>query len=339
MSFTFGAPPAPQTGAPNYLSFGSMAPQTTTTTTTASSSIPQFSFSNTGAPGMGGFVDPQATGYSAPGTMTGYSAVPGAMTFPQPSPSNTMTMTSSVTFATHPFQYLQECFDPNSPNFRFRFFFYNLVPGGMLQNPQGRPSLVSEALWTQTLNDNPSPGELVPVLANGFGDLTARRSWQDEHQAAQQTKLRELEDRLASVLTRQDLDVATQLNIVQRQQLKLTTRTLALMRRVEVMRKAGVRVSSSEQNLLARIQELGEELRQPPLQPALFRQMEGEVAGLAEKQLLDPLGSLRGLIVRDGPSAQALQAALQREREGLTVLIEALNTETKDIEVIRNGYS
>lgn len=39
----------------------------------------------------------------------------------QPQMSQQVAQTGS-SFSTHPFQFIQECFDPNSPNFRFRVF-------------------------------------------------------------------------------------------------------------------------------------------------------------------------------------------------------------------------
>jgi hypothetical protein len=33
---------------------------------------------------------------------------------------------SSASFSTHPFQYIQECLDPNSPNYRFRVSWVGL---------------------------------------------------------------------------------------------------------------------------------------------------------------------------------------------------------------------
>lgn len=63
----------------------------------------------------------------------------------------------AVSFTAHPFQYIQQCFDQNSPNYRFRAYFYNPVEGGIEKNPLQRPENVSERLWAQAVNDSPDP--------------------------------------------------------------------------------------------------------------------------------------------------------------------------------------
>lgn len=147
---------------------------------------------------------------------------------------------------------------------------------------------------------------MVPVLANGFEDLTARRHWQDENQGAQRAKLAELEQRLTSLLTRQDLDVATQLQVIHKQQLKLTLRIIQLMRKVEVVRKAGQRLGGAEQALFGRLQALSERLGGPATSALSIQHMERQLQALAESGRLDPLSMARHLAVSGPASVEAL---------------------------------
>lgn len=148
------------------------------------------------------------------------------------------------------------------------------------------------------------------MLANGFEDLTARRHWQNEHQEAQRAKLSELEQRLASLLTRQDLDVATQLQVIHKQQLKLTLRIIQMMRKVEVLRKSGQRLGSTEQALFGRLQSLTQHLAGPATSALSIQHMEKQLQSLAESDRLDPLSMARSLVVSDGGSIEALYAVL-----------------------------
>lgn len=147
---------------------------------------------------------------------------------------------------------------------------------------------------------------MVPVQANGFEDLTMRRAWQNEHQTAQRSKLAELEQRLTALLTRQDLDVTTQLQVIQKQQLKLTLRLLQLMRRVEVLRRAGSRLSTKEQELLGRLQTVTNRIQQSPLYPNSLLQLEGQLQKLNETGRLDPLASARQCVLTDEESISTL---------------------------------
>lgn len=149
---------------------------------------------------------------------------------------------------------------------------------------------------------------MVPVLANGFADLSSRRAWQDENEVAQRGKLAELEARVSSLLTRQDLDVATQLQVIQKQQLRITLRILQLMRGVEVMRRAGGKLSPQEQQLLGRVQQLAKTLQTSPLAPNQINGLKAQAQVLTESGRLDPLGPCRTPNLLDPSSLSILHS-------------------------------
>jgi hypothetical protein len=63
------------------------------------------------------------------------------------------------------------------------------VDGGIVKYNIPKPVQLSDKLWTQIRNDNPDPEKYVPIVANGFEDLKARSSWQEEQLSAQKAKL------------------------------------------------------------------------------------------------------------------------------------------------------
>lgn len=180
---------------------------------------------------------------------------------------------------------------------------------------------------------------LVPVLANGFGDLNSRRAWQDELQAAQKAKLADLEARITSLLTRQDLDVTAQLQIIQKQQLKLALRILQLMRQVETMRRAGTKISPQEQAFLGRIQEIAQRLSAAPLGTGHVNRLASQASSLAESGRLDPLASARHQQVASGESLDTLYSVLKQQQQGIAALIETINKNSRDLDNIRFGFS
>lgn len=145
-------------------------------------------------------------------------------------------------------------------------------------------------------------------MANGFADLTARRNWQHEHETAQKGKLAELSQRLNSLLTRQDLDVGTQLQVIQKQQLKLTLRLLQLMRRMEVMRKFGQRMSRAEQQLLGNVQSLAERLQQGSIHHTSLERMNEQLDLLMKSNRLDPLTTARSADLADSRSVEPIKS-------------------------------
>ena len=86
------------------------------------------------------------------------------------------------TFITYRFQYIHQCYDPASINYKFRAFFYNLAWERGAQVSQEamfpRPLGVSEELWEQVKRENPDPKKFFAVVANGFPALKERRDWQ-----------------------------------------------------------------------------------------------------------------------------------------------------------------
>lgn len=180
---------------------------------------------------------------------------------------------------------------------------------------------------------------MVPVLANGFNDLTTRRAWQKDHEQAQRSKLDELEHRLALLLTRQDLDVSTQLQVIQKQQLKLTLRVVQLMRRVEVVRRAGGRMTEGEQAVLGRVQAVLGGLEQAPLAESSLKAMEGQLRGLMEGGRLDALASARQCVINDESSMAILYSLLEQQQKGLKSVIESINKDFRDLDVMRHGFS
>lgn len=176
------------------------------------------------------------------------------------------------------------------------------------------------------------------MLANGFADLTARRAWQDDSQSAQRAKLQELEQRVTSLLMRQDLDVTTQIQVIQKQQLRLTLRIFQLMRKVEVMRRAGTKISAQEQAMLGRIQLVVAHLNQPPLSRGTVRHLEEQLQTLLDAGRLDPFASARLCHLHDDESQRTLQTILEQQQKGIAVLVDAVHRDMRDLDTIRYGY-
>jgi hypothetical protein len=178
---------------------------------------------------------------------------------------------------------------------------------------------------------------MAPVLANGFNDLTTRRAWQKEHEVAQRGKLDELEQRLALLLTRQDLDVSTQLQVIQKQQLKLTLRVVQLMRRVEVLRRVGGRMTPAEQTLLGRIQTITTRLNHAPISG--ISAMQSQLNALMEGGRLDPLTSARQCVISDEQSMDTLYMLLEQQQRGVKAVIETINKDSRDLDLMRHGFT
>jgi hypothetical protein len=96
------------------------------------------------------------------------------------------------TFITHPFQYIHQCYDQASINYKFRTFFYNLSWEKSQLNQESmfpKPLGVSDEQWEQVKRNNPDPKKFFAVVANGFPALRERRDWQLAQSEALAAKL------------------------------------------------------------------------------------------------------------------------------------------------------
>lgn len=148
-------------------------------------SLQMFSFGSSGGP-------PAATASSSlfPSSSGAASAAP---LFANPPGQQQPQVASAVALSSHPFQYIQQCFDPASPSYRFRFYFYNHVTTGGTEVPAvpeiQKPPSISDKLWAQIQADNPNPQRYVPVIAEGWTALKERSAWQETQSKAQTEKL------------------------------------------------------------------------------------------------------------------------------------------------------
>lgn len=208
----------------------------------------------------------------------------------------------------------------------------------MVKYPTAKPANISDRLWTQITNDNPDPSKFIPIIANGFDDLKARAAWQDEQMEAQSAKLKELEERLAVLLKKTDLETTSQLQQIHKQQLQLVKRTVSIMKMFEVAKRAGHRLQPNEEALKGQIQSLHQKLStQPPLEPNSMRSIQFQIQALQEMDRLDALQPLRHLQFEDESSMVSILALLADQHKGIKALSETLIKDAKDLELMHYG--
>jgi hypothetical protein len=311
------APSTPTTG----FSFGQPAASTPGTTATALGSF-------------GGTTQNAAQTTAASTFSSGFSAQSQATVSAPAQPTAPIS-----SFAAHPFQYIQQCYDPSNLNYRFRTYFYNAVPGGTTKYPTTKPANISERLWTQIVNDNPDPQNSIPIIANGFEDLKQRAAWQDEQMAAQSAKVKELEERLVTLLKKADLDTTSQLQQIQKQQLQLVKRVLNIMKTFEMSRRAGHRLQPNEEALKHRIGGLLTKLTaQAPIDNNSMRSTQFQLQALQDIDRLDVLQPLRHLSFEDPTAVESIAHILAEQQKGIKALTETLIKDAKDLEIMRYGF-
>ncbi|WWC67993.1 uncharacterized protein I206_101912 [Kwoniella pini CBS 10737] len=120
---------------------------------------------------------------------------------------------------------IQGAWDGNSPDCRFKYFFYNVVEEGTTSR-YGRPAGANDdAKWVKALRDNPDPNSMVPVLATGWADVKKREQQQENLASVHQQRVKELQAALSH--TRQtSLSASIRLSNLQAQQTQLLHRLI-----------------------------------------------------------------------------------------------------------------
>lgn len=157
--------------------------------------------------------------------------------------------------------------------------------------------------------------------------------------AAQAAKLKELEERLAALLKKTDLETTSQLQQIHKQQLQLVKRTVNIMKLFEVAKRAGHRLQPNEEALKGRIQSLYQKLStQAPLEPNSIRSIQFQIQALQEMDRLDALQPLRHLQFEDESSMQNIMSLLSDQHNGIRALSEILIKDSRDLELMHYGF-
>lgn len=207
-----------------------------------------------------------------------------------------------------------------------------------LERQTQKPANVSDALWAQTQNDNPDPKNMIPVLANGFGDLHARARWEDESIRAHTDKLNELHEKSSKLLRDLDIDLTAKLIAAQQRHQALSLRLLKIMKGMEILRRSGSKLSPSETQSLTKLKASLSKLSNGPLESGSLHNLNFQLESLLESGRLDAFRSARVIKPSNDESSAALQTLLQDQQEVLKNMVESIQKDSSDLQVIKGGY-
>lgn len=201
-----------------------------------------------------------------------------------------------------------------------------------------KPANVSDALWAQTQNDNPDPKNMIPVLANGFGDLHARSRWEDESIRAHTEKMTELHVKSSKLLRDLDIDLTAKLISTQQRHQALSLRLLKIMKGMEILRRSGTKLSAAESQALTKLKSSLFKLSNGPLESGSLHNLNFQLESLLESGRLDAFRSARVIKPASDESSAALQTLLQDQQENLKNIVESIQKDSSDLQVIKGGY-
>ncbi|KAJ1727283.1 hypothetical protein LPJ61_004655 [Coemansia biformis] len=239
---------------------------------------------------------------------------------------------------------IKECWDPASPSYQFRHYFYNVAAPGqahLYQCPAGQDPL----LWQQALGDNPDPTTLVPVLANGFDDLRRRVDSQSLQMQSYQERTSEISDKLCEVLQKHHSHTTVRLAECRRRQAELSQRLLEFMKLLQLLRLRGQLLHPEEELFRVRIEHLEREMtrsgslkqRLAELQDHTYRL---QASARRRRELLGHAGSGHagdGYEVADESQLESVMEVLGDKQKGLARMTQVVAQDAEAIEAVEGA--
>ncbi|KAJ1905792.1 Nucleoporin nup57, partial [Coemansia sp. IMI 209127] len=239
---------------------------------------------------------------------------------------------------------IKECWDPASPNFQLRHYFYNVVEPGQAHMYQCPPN-EDPVLWQQAQSDNPDPSILVPVVANGFDDLRKRVDSQSLQIQSYQERSAEVADKLSSIFQKHHSETVVRLSECRRRQADLSQRLLEFMKLLQLLRLRGQLLSPEEEVFRVRVEHLEKEMsrsgslkqRLAELQDHTYRL---QAASRRRRELLGRSGSgcvADGYEVADEAQLESVMKMLGEKQRGLARMTQIISLDAQSIEDVEGA--
>ncbi|KAF8625065.1 hypothetical protein AX15_005547 [Amanita polypyramis BW_CC] len=165
----------------------------------------------------------------------------------------------------------KEAWNPQSPQCRFQYNFYNLVDPSQV-HLYGRPqNATNDAIWDKAVRENPDPSCLVPVIAIGLNDLRERVDAQTKQAEKHQTQVKDLKARMDTLNEQHTLSNLPRLLRAASQQTQIQQRLMRFIQHLHLLiptlRSSSIR--PEEEQLRGRLEEIEEEVKRSRLKPKL----------------------------------------------------------------------
>ena len=179
---------------------------------------------------------------------------------------------------------------------------------------------------------------MIPVLANGFGDLHARSRWEDEVIKGHTDKLKELNEKSSKVFRELDIDLIAKLRAAQQCHQNLSLRLLKIMKGFEVLRRSGSKLSLTESEALTKLKSSLSKLSTGSLESGSLHNLTFQLDSLLESGRLDVFRTARAIKPANEESTSVLYSLLQDQQEILKKTVDSIQKDSSDLQIIKSGY-
>jgi len=225
---------------------------------------------------------------------------------------------------------IENIYDPQSADCRFRSVFYNLVNPADIPK-LGKPSVVDAAKWDQAVKNNPSPTKLFPTQATGFSDLLKRIDAQTKTTQQHIDALNNIEKCLQQ-LEQRNRQTNQQIEQFKQNSIVISDRILKIMSKLEVSAGNGQPISSQEESFQRKLEHLNAELNKPTQSKSKLNEL------ISLNTVYHSNSSTPPFHLSDANKASVYQY-LQQQEGALRCIVDALKHTIQDTEILLKEYS
>ncbi|KAF8743566.1 hypothetical protein AX14_002114 [Amanita brunnescens Koide BX004] len=231
---------------------------------------------------------------------------------------------------------IKEAWNPQSPQCRFQYNFYNLVDPNQI-HLYGRPPNATDAIWDKAVRENPDPSCLVPVTALGFNDLRERVEAQTKQAEKHQTQLKDLKGRIDALNEQHTLSNVPRLHRASAQQTQIQQRLMRFIQHLHLLIPA-LRSSSirpEEEQLRGRLEEIDEEIIRRSRLKAKLNELWALLGAInASREGAKNVNSNGEWAVVDEEGMAQIAQILAEQQTGLAHITQILRKMTSDFDII-----
>ncbi|QSZ37253.1 hypothetical protein DSL72_009347 [Monilinia vaccinii-corymbosi] len=196
--------------------------------------------------------------------------------------------------------------DTGNKDCAFQHFFYNYVGEDTAPYYQPQPNEDPRA-WEEALSKKPGPG-YIPVSCVGFAMMGERIKTQQQHLAAFNIRLHDINASLTNLLQTHDTRTSIRAMDARRKHVLLKQRCIALATKVQVLRNRGYALGGDEEDLKAKLIKIEKSASDPALgaraEEIWARMINVQERGRLLRSELEKLGQEQGDILDDTMAAR-----------------------------------
>ncbi|KAJ3186349.1 hypothetical protein HDU85_007789 [Gaertneriomyces sp. JEL0708] len=234
--------------------------------------------------------------------------------------------------------YIANAWNPNSPQCQFKHYFYNMVHPTEARL-YGPPDASNLPLWEQAQRDNPDPSCMVPVLAVGFDDVKKRLEVQNRTYEAHKAELERMREQLQQLHTKHYLNTLTKVEEYRRRLTVLASKTVQLMKNVQVIRNQGYSIRPEEEKFKSRIEAMKRELHRPSVFRGRLNEVWAQLQQLKDARQFSVTGGIEHAYTIAPEDEKLIFQTLAGHQTGLAVLTDVVQKDSKDAGEILRTYT